>query len=123
MLFTRQKERADANPECTARNHPEKNIREVRTPSRTVFKQKQNKLFIEKVLQCSQDVEGDELNCFVLGLNESSTEEDTKKAYRSMSLQFHPDKNIHEDASKVMWMINEAKEGLEDTLHNNYVFR
>ena len=46
-----------------------------------------------------------------------------KKAYRSMSLQFHPDKNIHEDASKVMLMINEAKEGLEDTLSNNDAIR
>ena len=38
-----------------------------------------------------------------------------------MSLRFHPDKNVHEDASKVMRMINEAKEGLEDTLRNNDV--
>ena len=40
-----------------------------------------------------------------------------------MSLRFHPDKNIHEDASKVMQMINEAKEGLEDTLRNNDAIR
>ena len=40
-----------------------------------------------------------------------------------MSLQFHPDKNIHEDASKVMQMINEAKEGLEDILRNNDAIR
>ena len=36
-----------------------------------------------------------------------------------MSLQFHPDKNIHEDASKLMGMINEAKEGLKITLRND----
>ena len=36
-----------------------------------------------------------------------------------MFLRFHPDENIHEDASKVMQMINETKYGLEDTLHNN----
>ena len=36
-----------------------------------------------------------------------------------MSLRFHPDKNIHEDVSKVIRMINEAKEGLEDTLRNH----
>ena len=35
-----------------------------------------------------------------------------------MSLRFHPDKNIHEDASKVMQMINEAKE-VWNTLRNN----
>ena len=63
------------------------------------------------------------LNLFVLGLNESSTEEDTKKAHHSMSLRFHPDKYIHEDASKVMSMINEAKEGLEYTLRNNDAIR
>ena len=36
-----------------------------------------------------------------------------------MSLRFHPDKNIHKDASKVMRMINEAKEGIKTTLRNN----
>ena len=36
-----------------------------------------------------------------------------------MSLQFHSDKNIHEDASKMMGMINEAKEGLKNTLRIN----
>ena len=40
-----------------------------------------------------------------------------------MSLRFCPDKNIHEDASKLMLMINEAKEGLEDTLRNNDAIR
>ena len=46
-----------------------------------------------------------------------------KKAYRSTSLRFHPDKNIHEDASKVMQMINKAKVGLKDTLCNNDAIR
>ena len=36
-----------------------------------------------------------------------------------MSLWSHPDKNIHEDASKMMGMLNEAKEGLKNTLRNN----
>ena len=40
-----------------------------------------------------------------------------------MSLRFHPDKNIHDDASKLMSMINEPKEVLEDTLRNNDVIR
>ena len=40
-----------------------------------------------------------------------------------MSLLFHPDKNIHEDASKIMGMINEAKEGLKTTLRNNDAIR
>ena len=42
-----------------------------------------------------------------------------KKAYRSMALWFHPDKNIDVDTSKMMVMINEAKEGLKNTLRNN----
>ena len=33
-----------------------------------------------------------------------------KKAYRSLALQFHPDKNQHPQVSDVMKMINEAKE-------------
>ena len=40
-----------------------------------------------------------------------------------MSLRFHPDKNIHEDASKMMGMMNEAKEGLKITLRNNDAIR
>ena len=40
-----------------------------------------------------------------------------------MALRFHPDKNIHEDASKMMGMINKAKEGLINTLRNNDAIR
>ena len=40
-----------------------------------------------------------------------------------MSLRFQPDKNIHEYASKMMGMINEAKERLKITLHNNDAIR
>ena len=36
-----------------------------------------------------------------------------------MSLQSHPDKNNHPQASAVMRMINKAKEGLEDLLRYN----
>ena len=80
--------------------------------SKTVFGKEQNDLFIQKFQEYSLYAKGEILNLFVLGFNESSTEEDMKKAYCSMSLQFHPDKNIHEDASKMVGMINEAKEGL-----------
>ena len=92
-------------------------------PSKTVFSKEQNDLFIQKVQESSLYVKGEILNLFVLGLNKSSTEEDMKKTYRFISLRFHPDNNIHEDASKVMLMINEAKEGLEDTLRNNDAIR
>ena len=78
MVSTRQKARACANPKSPPRTHLATNLCEVRTPIRTVFTKKQNELFIEKVLQCSQDVAGDELHFFVLGLNGYSTEEGIK---------------------------------------------
>ena len=55
----------------------------------------------------------------VLGLNESSTENDMKKSYRELALQSHPDKNKHPQAAAAMCRINEAKEGLEDLLSYN----
>ena len=42
-----------------------------------------------------------------------------KTAYCSMARIFHPDKNIGLDTTKRMTMINEAKDGLEDTLRTN----
>ena len=50
------------------------------------------------------------MNYLVIGLNESSTEYDMKKAHRCLALRFHPDKNQHSQASDVMKMINESKE-------------
>ena len=43
-----------------------------------------------------------------------------QKAYRSLALQFHPDKNQHSQVSDEMKMINEAKGELESTLRHNY---
>ena len=110
MVFTIQKERADANTESPPRTHPGTNICEVQTPSRTVFKRKHNELFIQRVVQYYQEAEGDKLNYLVLGLNESSTEDYMKKSYRSLAHRFHPDKNQHSQFSDVMQMINNAKE-------------
>ena len=42
IVFTRKKARAVADPESPARNQPGTNIREVRTPRRTVFTQEHN---------------------------------------------------------------------------------
>ena len=49
MVFARQKTRAGANPESPRRNQLEINIREVRTPSHTVFTQEQNELFFPTI--------------------------------------------------------------------------
>ena len=53
---------------------------------------------------------GDEFHIIVLGLDESLTEEDTKKAYCYLARQFHPDKNQHLNCTDLMQIINEAKE-------------
>ena len=100
-------------------NTRRQNTKVYENPIKTVFSKEHNDLFIKKVQEYSLYSKGEKLNLFVLGLNKSSTKEDMKKAYRFMSLRFHPDKNIHEDASKVMKMINEDKEGFKDTLRNN----
>ena len=86
MVFTRKKARADVNPESSLRTHPETNIREVRTPSRTVFTQEQNESFVQKVTHYSQDLEGEVFHYHVLCLNESSTEDDLEKSYRKLAL-------------------------------------
>ena len=55
MVFIRQKAGADAKTESPPRTQLEINICEVRTPSRKVFTQEQNELFVQHVLQYSQD--------------------------------------------------------------------
>ena len=59
----------------------------------------------------------------VLGLNDSSTEDDIKKAYRSLALEFRPDKNQHSQVSDGMKILNEAKEELENILRHDYAIR
>ena len=62
MVYTRRENaKADANP------------------SKLVFSKEQNDLFIQKVQEYSLYSKGEILNLFVLGLNESSTEEDMEK--------------------------------------------
>ena len=45
----------------------------------------------------------------VLGLNDSSKENDMKRAYLNLARIFHPGKNKHSQASDVMLMISETK--------------
>ena len=80
MVYTRNKAISGANYESPPRIQHEINIREVRTPSRTVFIQEHTGLFFQQVVQDAQGLEGEVLHYHVLGLNESSTDDDFKKA-------------------------------------------
>ena len=86
MVPTRQKVRVVANPEYPARIQPGTKICEGSNPRRPVFEWEQNDLFIQQVIQYSQENESDELHYRVLGLNDSSTEDDMNKAYRYLDL-------------------------------------
>ena len=50
-----------------------------------------------------------------LGVSNSASESDIKKAYRSLSLKYHPDRNPSEDATTKFQEINAAYEVLGDT--------
>ena len=63
------------------------------------------------------------MHCHVLGLNESSTEDDMQKAYHKLALSSHHEKNNHLQDSAVMRMINEAKEVLEESLRYDDAMR
>jgi DnaJ-class molecular chaperone len=49
-----------------------------------------------------------------LGISEDASETDVKKAYRKLSLEFHPDRNKNADAQSKIQEINEAYETLRD---------
>ena len=84
------------------------------------FSKEQNDLKTNQVQEYSCNEAGTyPLNLYVLCLNYSSTDAEMKKAYYSMARRFHPDKNIGLDTTEMMKMINEAKDGLEDTLRTN----
>jgi DnaJ-class molecular chaperone len=50
----------------------------------------------------------------ILGISKDASESDIKKAYRSLSLQYHPDRNSNADATKKFQEINQAYEILSD---------
>ena len=50
----------------------------------------------------------------VLGLDQSANENEIRKAYRSLSLKYHPDRNPSEEAGELFRKINEANEVLSD---------
>ena len=50
----------------------------------------------------------------ILDIPKNATETEIKKAYRTMSLKYHPDRNPSEDATTIFQSINEAYETLID---------
>jgi DnaJ-class molecular chaperone len=50
----------------------------------------------------------------ILGVNENATHDEIKKAYRGLSLKFHPDKNPSPEATEKYKKINEAYDVLGD---------
>lgn len=50
----------------------------------------------------------------ILGIQKDANESDIKKAYRSLSLKYHPDRNQTEEAKVKIQQINEAYETLGD---------
>ena len=50
----------------------------------------------------------------ILGISYPSSRDEIKRAYRNMSLKWHPDKNIEKEAIRVMQDINEAYAILKD---------
>jgi DnaJ-class molecular chaperone len=52
----------------------------------------------------------------VLGVSNKASEIEIKKAYRTLSLKYHPDRNSSSDAQEKMGQINEAYETLSDPI-------
>ena len=78
----------------------QQNTKADANPSKTVFGREHNDLKIQQVQEYSLHAMGKySLNSFVIGLNDSSTEAEMKKAYHSMARRFHPDKNIGLDTT------------------------
>lgn len=55
----------------------------------------------------------------VLGLSKEANVDEIKKAYRKLSLQYHPDRNSSEEAKSKIQQINEAYETLSDQEQRN----
>ncbi len=51
----------------------------------------------------------------ILGISTSATADEVKKAYRSQSMRWHPDRNPGKDTTSIMQDINEAYNILRDT--------
>ena len=90
-------------------------------PSVKKFSKEQNDLKMEELKEyaAKEPLDQYQLNLYVLDLNYNSTITELNKAYCSMALRFHPDKNIGLDTTLMMTMINTDKFGLLDLLRDN----
>ena len=50
----------------------------------------------------------------VLGVRKSASDEDIKKAFRKLAMEYHPDRNKREDAEELFKEVNEAYQVLSD---------
>ena len=91
----------------------------------TKFSKEQNELKMKEVRDFAANTATGQyhLNLHVFGLNYSSIFEEMIKGYRFMARRFHPDLNCGYDTTKMMTMINMAKEGLQDQLRKNDAVR
>lgn len=63
----------------------------------------------------TRDLKARDAACKVLGVEETATKEELKKAYRRTSMKFHPDKNINDpDADKKFMLVKCAYELLAE---------
>ena len=99
-------------------NYKKKNATAEANPSVTKFSKEQNDLKMKELKEYSSNNEAGQydLNLHVLGLNKM-------KGYLSMARIFHPDNNYGFDITKIMTMINTARDGLRDQLRENDEFR
>ena len=57
----------------------------------------------------------------ILGVHEKATKDEIKRAYRSLQMKYHPDKNLGNSECMMMTQkINEAYETIQITMHQAY---
>lgn len=66
------------------------------------------RIFDHEVAELSKDLYG------ILGLEDSADEADIKKAYRKLSIKYHPDKNPDEESKRIFGDVRDAYEILND---------
>ena len=103
----------------------QQNVTAEANPSVTKFTKDQNDLKTKELQEYAANNTAGQyhLNLHVIGLNNYSTFSEMMKGYRSMARRFHPDNNYGFDTTEIMTMINTARDGLQDQLHENDALR